>query len=126
MSQKQPSLLKGEIVGKPIKDLDLKQYGIKGQKWGVRRSDAQIARAAEKRTSDLSNDELKSAVRRMNLEKQYSTLKGERTTFSKAQKAAGTVIAAGATVNAAIAFVKSPAGQAIKKGLVGTYNKVKN
>lgn len=62
----------------------LSHYGIKGQKWGVRRTQAQLDAASEdfKRTlssrskpsSALSNQEMQELITRMNLEKQYSQL----------------------------------------------------
>lgn len=63
-------------------------YGIKGQKWGVRRTPKQLGKGSEdferafaartKATTQgrhtLSNKELQDAVTRMNLEKQYNSL----------------------------------------------------
>lgn len=77
-------------------DRVLNHYGVKGMHWGVRRTDAQLARAAKKRaassddantvrdhtekgksegTHSLSNKELQEIITRMNLEKQYNTLR---------------------------------------------------
>jgi hypothetical protein len=67
----------------------LAHYGVKGMKWGVHRSrsaqakahpDAIVAkRAKEKVKKDsvdsLSNEELRQLVTRLNLEKQFDTLK---------------------------------------------------
>lgn len=64
-------------------DLDayLEHYGVKGMKWGVRRTQKQLARArASQRTSykkgpkELSTDELKRRVARMETEKRYIDL----------------------------------------------------
>lgn len=68
----------------------LEHYGIKGMRWGVRRTRAQLdadsADAAKKKelqkvirknrgsTNPLSNQELQSLVTRLNLEQQYTTL----------------------------------------------------
>lgn len=56
----------------------LSHYGVKGMKWGVRRSKSQLERAAKQRTGksikDMSDDELRAVVNRMNLEQQYSRL----------------------------------------------------
>ncbi|ATN93655.1 hypothetical protein SEA_SCAP1_6 [Streptomyces phage Scap1] len=80
------SVLAGRVVGEP-KDLDtvLGHYGIKGMKWGVRRAnpsasppsaDHQTAKAAKAKVKagglkSLSNDELKTYLERMDLEKRY-------------------------------------------------------
>lgn len=82
----------------------LEHYGIKGMKWGVRRTEAQLARARARRsgkftktpdnmqskdakrakesaskirkddTSALSNEELQEVIQRLNLERQYKNL----------------------------------------------------
>jgi 2'-5' RNA ligase len=71
-------------------DAALKHYGVKGMRWGVRRNrssstststtsdssspDYVKARAAlAKKPSELSNDEMRDLVSRLNLEKQYQT-----------------------------------------------------
>jgi hypothetical protein len=57
----------------------LSHHGVKGQKWGRRRSRKQLAAAAKgKSVKDLSDQELQSAVSRMNLEQQYSRLSSGR------------------------------------------------
>lgn len=73
----------------------LVHYGVLGMKWGVRRSKAELARARGKKTSDsgddsddkkqttakrsksiseMSDDELRKTVQRLQLEKQYRDL----------------------------------------------------
>jgi len=84
------SVLAGRVVG-DTKDVDdvLAHYGIKGMKWGVRRSPAQLKSARPPASDDhatarrarakvkkgglksLSNDELKTYLERMDLEKRY-------------------------------------------------------
>jgi hypothetical protein len=91
-----------------IKHDELKHHGIKGQKWGVRRTDAQLSRdrsiASEgasisreaanaagrigrnskpsKKTKNdinaMSDAELKAKINRMNLEQQYANLNPSR------------------------------------------------
>lgn len=80
---------------------DVLQYGVKGQKWGVRRSreeraaaktpDAKAADAAKDKakklgTSSLSNKELQALTTRMNLEQQYSRLSTQGKQKSAGQK----------------------------------------
>lgn len=80
-------LVREEIAKKEAKqssfDLEsyLAHYGVKGQKWGVRRSKKQLARArASQKTayksspSKLSDTELKRRVSRMETEKRYLDL----------------------------------------------------
>jgi len=81
------SVLAGRVVGEP-KAMDdvLGHYGIKGMKWGVRRAnpsakpapsdDHATAKAAKAKVKagglkSLSNDELKTYLERMDLEKRY-------------------------------------------------------
>lgn len=80
-------LVNERIAKKEIKQSDfdvdayLEHYGIKGMKWGVRRSQKQLSRArASQKTSykkgpkELSTDELKRRVARMETEKRYIDL----------------------------------------------------
>lgn len=75
----------------------LAHYGIKGMKWGIRRTEAQLARARGKSTtktkateekkpvtpkkkslSEMSDEELRRTVDRMNLEARYRQLNPEK------------------------------------------------
>lgn len=61
-------------------DNSLTHYGIKGQKWGVRRfqnkdgSRTAAGKARAKKASEMSNDELKEAISRRTLERSYNKL----------------------------------------------------
>lgn len=73
-----------------MSDVDefIEHYGIKGMRWGKRRTkDISVAERGSKRegrqtkeakpnAKDLSDEQLRAAVNRMNLEKQYNTLIG--------------------------------------------------
>lgn len=110
----------------------LEHYGVKGMKWGVRRAasqlgaarpksdDALVANAAKRKArvkglDSLSNKELKDLSTRLNLETQVSSLSKKRNTLARGSATVASVIAAGATVNSAIAFSKTPAGKLIAK-----------
>lgn len=59
----------------------LEHYGIKGMKWGVRRpvgKNGRVKKSALPKASELSDQELREAVNRMNLEKQYNALAGTK------------------------------------------------
>lgn len=104
----------------------LEHYGVKGMKWGVRRTKAQLAKSS-KRSDDsakvkklkkggknsLSDQELKRVVNRLNMEQQYSRLNKSRA--QQGHDVVKALLAVGATANTAIAFAKSPAGQEIAK-----------
>lgn len=84
----------------------LSHYGIKGMKWGVRRTQAQIEAASEDAakaealksraktsgTNALSNSELRTAIDRMNLETQYARLAEQTTPKSKGRKFAESLL----------------------------------
>ena len=114
-------------------------FGIKGMKWGVRRSDAQLgkdkpdvsedkaralavsAKIGKKRdTSSLSNKEMQDLITRMNLEQQYSRLSGQSSTKAKINKGYNGVkktIEVANTVNQAVNFVNSPTGKFLTNAL---------
>ena len=101
-------------------------YGIKGQKWGIRRfqnSDGSLTNAGKKRYSEdpsyteahskkpvsqMSNEELKRRNARLNLEKQYNDLTRKKST---AKKVIDATIKGGATITAIM-------------GAYGSYKKV--
>lgn len=63
------------VVGQLAVDNILEHFGVKGQKWGVRRSQKQLARASGKTDpKTLSDAELRSRLNRMQMEKQYKEL----------------------------------------------------
>lgn len=102
-------------------------YGIKGQKWGVRRyqnkdgsytsagkirrrsysSDYEETRELRKKSAkELSNEELKKLNKRMNLETEYNRLNPRG--IYKGQTVAKTIIGFSATVGGLYAISKSP------------------
>lgn len=107
---------------------ELKHYGRKGMKWGVRKDRVSAGKARTvsedhatsrtlkaKKRSEMSNAELKKLNERLQLERTNNELQS-RTALQKIKQGtaiAGTILAVGTTVNSAIQFAKSPAGQAI-------------
>lgn len=114
----------------------LAHHGVKGQRWGVRRTKAALARAArregrsteslspeaqkakelsKKKRSELTNQELKFLNERKNLEQNYDRLNPDAISIG-ATKVKGILSTVGVGV-AAYNTIKSPAGQAaIKAG----------
>lgn len=98
----------------------LAHYGVKGMHWGVRRSEAQLAKSSKSTDSEdattakaaaskakshgtdsLSNKELQSLVNRMNLEQQYSKLNSKSSDHSSSLKSQGSKFAKDLLVNVA-------------------------
>lgn len=81
---------------------ELYHHGIKGMRWGVRRSEEQLARVRGKKKTDpvkehndkltkapihkMSNSELKELNERLRLEEEYRRLVNNRTSVSKGKK----------------------------------------
>lgn len=107
-----------------MNDNQLLHYGILGMKWGVRRTPAQLARARGERqsqdskqnstnssssksssssskrsVSDLSDDELRRVVQRLQLEQQYRNLNPQKVSVGQrfAKKVLNDVIVPAAT-----------------------------
>lgn len=115
----------------------LAHYGIKGMRWGIRRSDEELARAKgesddayrarktantiakSKSVSSVEDADLRHLVNRINLEKQYSeaTQSAKAAPFSAIDARAKKLLGFGATMNTAISFANSPGGRIIAEQL---------
>lgn len=110
----------------------LAHVGVKGMKWGVRRSDAELAKAnsssadaaraaatqkAIKKggTSAVSDADLNHLVNRISLEKRYADIKTSTSVSTKTHSKIRTLLSAADTINTAIRFTASPAGRMIAK-----------
>lgn len=117
----------------------LAHYGIKGMKWGVRRSEAQLERARNRKskkkdkparlsedaaiaeaakkqardrgTKSLTNKQLEQVNQRMNLEHQFSSLTDKTSKISKGQKLVKETLSVSNTANEVIKFAQSPMGK---------------
>lgn len=99
---------------------ELTHYGIMGMRWGVRRSSSSSSGGSGKGTSDkpkkkiakdMSDEDLASSVKRMNLEKQYTKLSKENKPTSQAERAKKVVDATSSLVNQAKNISSKPAAK---------------
>lgn len=118
----------------------LEHYGIKGMKWGVRRTRAQIdadsadttaKKAVQERiktnrgsTDPLSNQELQTFITRVQLEQQYSTLVAKEAQTRKAnsrlergRKKTDEILKYGKTANDLYKFANSPVGKKMSSNM---------
>lgn len=121
---------------------ELYHYGILGMKWGVRRSDAQLARVrkSKKQSEDdhedykkahssksvraMSDKELRERNNRLQMEKQYSDLTKKESTGKKLVTAFVATATTLAAVSKAYDTYKKVGGPIVNKGLDKIGNKV--
>lgn len=116
----------------------LAHWGIKGMRWGIRRSDAELARAgsnasadairaretltaiqSSKSLSSASDSDLNHLINRINTEKRYTeiTSSSSSSPVKKGGAAVNTLLKAGDTMNKAYTFANSPAGRIVASSL---------
>lgn len=104
-----PSLLGHSMIQN---ELDLvkefiEHHGVKGQKWGIRikRKQPSISKGKSKAPSahSLSDEELRKAVSRMQLEQQYSSLMSKKATTNRGAKFANSLLKHGTGIAGNIA-----------------------
>lgn len=114
---------------------ELMHYGILGMKWGVRRSDAQLARArgsgektedvhddykkahSNKSVKSMSNKELREINNRLNMEKQHADLTKKSNKGKQIVAAFVSTASTLAAVTTAYKTYKKIAGPYINKGI---------
>lgn len=129
--------LKGNVIDSELEQSGLvgefiSHWGIKGMKWGIRRSDDELARlrggldeagdAARARQTQqaiskakslaaVSDADLNHLVNRLNLEKRYVDIKAATSVSAKTNSKIKTLLGFGETMNKAVAFYDSEAGR---------------
>ena len=114
---------------------DVKHSGIKGMKWGVRRSRKELAKLRQGPSDDakkahkalvkskisgveaLSNKELNALNPRLNLEQNYARLSYNPGKLKKGLDTVSGLLKAGNTVNEAVKFAESPVGKKMAANL---------
>lgn len=106
----------------PIAVLDenaLEHHGVKGQKWGLRnkRTTKAGASADKPHAKSLSDEELKKAVSRMQMEKQYNQLIGTQGSRGRKAVKVGSAFVAGIALNVAKETIKNQASAKVTAAL---------
>ena len=111
----------------------LEHYGVKGMKWGVKggaskrgkqsKDYEQASTLASKGSKALSNDELRTALNRIQMERQYSQLTATPSKAAVGLSVVKKALDVGNTANNIVAFSKSPIGQEIAKAMAAKRNK---
>lgn len=109
----------------------LGHFGVKGMHWGQRKAAVKAAQSTDHtravalkkkvkstKVSSLTNSELQTVIARMNLEKQWATLNPKKSRIAAGQKFVKALLSTGKTINEAVAFSKTPAGQAMRASFV--------
>lgn len=96
----------------------IEHAGVKGMKWGVRRSKRQLGRSVKESTSrsakNMSDDELRTVINRMQMEQQYSSLTGR-----SRQRSAGAAFATSILVGVARTQITNAANAQVARVLNG-------
>lgn len=109
----------GERFSVVLDDDALEHHGVKGQRWGIRnrRTSKKGASADKPKARDLSDEELKKAVSRMQMEKQYSTLAGHKSPRHTNATKAGAAFVSGIALNVARTQIQNHATKAVEGAL---------
>ena len=112
----------GVLMKFKVSEEFLAHYGVRGMKWGVRKkrsasADSQRHGANKKKAlKELSDDELKNLVNRLNMEQNARRLNPSK--VNKGHNAVKAALAVGITANSVIAFASSPAGRKMERAFI--------
>jgi len=106
----------------------LEHFGVKGMRWGVRRSPAALKKAAgsvdyrsakairdkgkKSGVKSLTNKQLETASKRLSAEQRYSQLVSQQGRLTRGHNVVKAVLAIGGTASAAYGLATSPAAKA--------------
>ncbi len=109
---------------------ELKHYGIPGMKWGVRNDKRKTSSGSKdyqktqkllrKGAKNLSTEELKAVVSRLNLERQVNS--ASPTTIAKGKNLVKGVLAAAGTASAIYGITQTPLAKAIGSAISAKMN----
>lgn len=100
-------------------DEELMHFGVKGMKWGRRKSYSMssdhknVSKLRKKKVPELTNKELETVNKRLNLEKSFKNL--NPSTIKQGQNHVNQTLALVATVTSVVALAQSPYGKAVIK-----------
>lgn len=101
-----------------IIDEFLEHHGVKGMRWGVRRrrdSSGRVSGPSNPQAKDLSDEDLKKAVSRMQMERQYNQLIGNKKSGGHKAVKAGAAFVAGIGMNIARQQIQNTATKKVEQ-----------
>jgi len=126
LAMEQRGVLAFLIIEEEENPEEISQSGVKGQKWGVRRTKKQLRSASKagtstgklkKKASKMTNDELDKSIKRMSLEKKYVEIAAQANKKPPTRMSRGKTAVANIVKQSAASAAKAHTTNIMTKGM---------